>query len=173
MKVNDSYIGLEPRSSILNLNINNSQQEAENILREGEEEIIMREKLMFEPQTINLFKIYCHFFEPIDYLFLILAIIGALASGITFPSIIYISVDNFTNIGNTQETRNINAPPQVLKMIQEILEQSIRESMNKNIKRQLICGAISFVANFLSLTFWSLIGHRCAHKFNKNYFKIH
>ena len=172
MEIKNNYIGLEPRSSIFNLNINNSQKEAENLLREGEEEIIMRERLMFEPQTISLFKIYSHFFEPIDYFFLLLAIIGSLASGITFPSLIYISVDNFSNIGNTQETRNINAPPQVLKMIQEMMEQSIRKSMDKNIKRQLVCGAISFVANFISLTFWALIGHRCAHKFNKNYFKI-
>ena len=57
-------------------------------------------------------------------------------------------------------------------MIQEMMEQSISKSMNKNIKGQLICGAISFMVHFLNLTFWSLIGHRCAHKLNKNYFKI-
>ena len=70
---------------------------------------------MFEPQTISLFKIFSHFFEPIDYFFLLFAIIGSLASSIAFPSIIYISVNNFSNIGNTQEMRNINTLLKFLK----------------------------------------------------------
>ena len=48
-----------------------NRQEAKELLIEGNEEIIIREKIMHEPQTINLLKIYGHLFEPIDYFFLL------------------------------------------------------------------------------------------------------
>ena len=57
-------------------------------------------------------------------------------------------------------------------MILKEMNDGIRKSMNKNIKRQLVVGAIAFVSNFLNLTFWSLIGNRCSHKFKKSYFTV-
>ena len=52
------------------------------------------------------------------------------------------------------------------------MNDSIRSSMNTNIRRQLIFGIISFVSNFLNLTFWFLIGNRCFLKLKKNYFTL-
>ena len=132
----------------------------------------MREKIMHEPQTINLIKIFCHLFEPIDYFFLFLAIIGSIGAGIATPLLFRISSDVYYDIGNTRETRNIRGPPAVLQMIREMMNDSIRSSMNTNIRRQLIFGIISFVSNFLNLTFWSLIGNRCSLKLKKNYFTL-
>ena len=127
---------------------------------------------MHEVQSISLCQIYFHFFEPIDYLFLVLAIIGAIASGVVSPIIFCLSSENFNNIGNTSEISSINAPPHILQMILEQMHNSIRKNMNENIRRQLICGSIAFVSNFLSLTFWSLIGNRCIHKLKKSYFTL-
>ena len=50
---------------------------------------------MHEVQSISLCQIYFHFFEPIDYLFLVLAIIGAIASGVVSPIIFCLSSENF------------------------------------------------------------------------------
>ena len=85
------------------------------MLIEGNEKIVMREKIMHEPQTINLIKIFFHLFEPIDYFFLFLAIIGSIGAGIATPLLFRISSDVFYNIGNTRETRNIRAPQQFFK----------------------------------------------------------
>jgi hypothetical protein len=147
-------------------NLEKCRQEAEELLIEGNEEIVMRVKIMHEPQTINSIKIFCHLFEPIDYSFF-LAIIGSIGAGIATPLLFRISSDVYYNIGNTRETRNIRAPPAVLQMIKEMINDSIRSSMNTNIRRQLIFGIISFVSNFLNLTVWSLIGNRCSLKLIK------
>ena len=103
-------------------------QEAKELLIEGNEEIIIREKIMHEPQTINLLKIYGHLFEPIDYFFL-------LEQEYQSPLLFRISADVFNNIWNTREAKDIRAPPEILKMIQEIINDSIHSLMNKNIKR--------------------------------------
>ena len=161
-----------PSSDYEKKNIEKWYKEAQEFLIEGNEEIKMRENVMFQPQTISLFKIYYHLFEPIDYLFLFLAIIGSIGAGISAPLLFIISSDVYNNVGNTRETRNIRAPPQVLIQIQEAMNDSIRHSMNKNIKRQLIFGIISFITNFLNLMFWSLIGNRCSLKIKKNYFAL-
>ena len=174
LKFDKNYYNTLEHTPSLDIDIEKSQQEAEQFLKEGEEEILMREKLMFEPQSISLCTIYSHFFEPIDWLFLILAIIGSLGAGISIPALYYIAADVFSNIGNTSESEStpINAPPQILQMIKEIKKQSIHKSMDTQIKRQLITGAISFVCNFISGTFWLLIGNRCSYNFKKKYFTL-
>ena len=155
----------------LKSNLKKWHNEARKLLKEGYKKNIVNENLMiFEQHTINLLRIYFHLFEPLDYFFLFLAIIGSIGSGIAMPTLFIITSDNLNNIGNTGETRNIQAPPQILKMIQEQINNSIRASMNKSIKRQIIFGIISFICNFLNLTFWSLIGQRCSLKLKKNYF---
>ena len=142
---------IEPSSTVkFNLNENKSLFEAEG---EEEIEIEMRERLLLEPQSISLIRIYRHFFETIDYLYLIIAIIGGIISGICTPLLFYSNSDNYSRIGNTEETRNIKAPPQVIEMILQEMHNDIRKSMNKNIRRQLIIGAVAFVSNFLNLLF--------------------
>ena len=151
-----------------------AQIEAEDFLKKGEEEILNKEKFLFEPQSISLFRIYNHFFEPIDWIFLVLAIIGALGNAASIPALMYIGSDAFTEVRNTGEQREAiaNLPPHIQKMILETMNQSIRESMNRSIKRQLIAGAISFVCNFLFGTFWVLIGSRCVYKLKRNYISL-
>ena len=167
------YLSIEPKTSQkLEKKIEKSRQRTEDLVREETEEKLMKKSLIFEPQSINLFRIYNHFFEPIDYLFIVLAIIGSIGAGLATPLLFLISSDVFNSIGNTGENKNIRAPPHILKMIQEQRIESINFTMNRNIKRQIIYGIISFVSNFLNLTFWSLIGNRCSLKLKKNYFYL-
>ena len=117
---------------------------------------------MFAEKDISLFQIYNHLSEPIDYLFIILAIIGSIGAGISLPIMAYISTDLFTDIGNTSE----------LKDDFNILMQIIKDAFNTQIKRFLIIGGITFICNFLSICFWSLMGSRMCHKLKRLYFKV-
>ena len=45
---------------------------------------------MFEPQSVNLFNIYCHFLEHREWIYLVLGIIGAIVSGGSMPVLFYI-----------------------------------------------------------------------------------
>ena len=114
--LNNTYEEVIQNSKIYyDLNIDKSLYDAEELLREGEEEYENQERLMHEVQSISLFQIYFHFFEPIDYLFLVLAIIGSITSGIVTPIIFCLSSENFNNIGNTSEISSIDAPPHIFK----------------------------------------------------------
>ena len=146
------------------IDLEKAQREAQELLAEGDADQIMKDKLMFEKQSVNLFRIYCHLFEPIDYLFLFFAIIGSIGAGISMPIMSYLTSDVYSDVGNTSENRdevNINA----------MLAQ-VKKTMNHQIKMQLIYGAISFLCNFMSVTFWSLIGNRCVYNLKKKYFTI-
>ena len=142
-------------------------------LLEKNDEFLMKEKLMYQPQTNSLFKIYCHFFGWIDWFFLFFAIIGSLGAGATIPTLMYISSDVF-NMENTAESKDSikNLPKDVQEKIIAGINESIKTNMNRSIKRQLIAGCASFVCNFLCGTFWLLIGIRSSHNFKKKYFKL-
>ena len=48
--------------------------------------------------------------------------------------------------------------------------EMVEDAFDDQIKKQLIYGAISFVCNFLSVCFWSLIGNRAVYNLKKKYF---
>ena len=154
------------------VNIEEAQLELDEILKEGGEEILIREKLMFEPQSVNLNNIYCHFLEPKEWIFLILGIIGALVAGGSMPFLFYLGSDIMSNAGNSGELKNVNVPPQIKEMIIKAKKESIRSSMNLNIKRYLIVGAISFVFSFMSGFCWHYVGNKCSYNFKKRYFTL-
>ena len=147
------------------IDIEKAQREAVALLSEGDADQIMKDKLMFEKQSVNLFRIYCHLFEPIDWFFLVFALIGSIGAGISMPIMSYLSSDVYSDVGNTSESRDSVANVEFMKSI-------VKKSMNDQIKKQLIYGALSFVCNFLSVAFWSLIGNRCVYNLKKKYFTI-
>ena len=116
-----------------------------------------RKNLMFEEKEVSLFHIFTHLGQPIDYLYLVLAIIGALGSGLTMPLMAYFSSDMMSEVGNTGEYSEDK----------EKLESTVKDAMNKQIKRFLIIGAAMFVANFLSIAFWTLLGSRLVHQIDR------
>ena len=145
------------------LDLEKAKREAMQLLKEGDANQIMKDKLMFEKQSVSIFRIYCHLFEPIDWLFAVLAIIGSLGAGISMPLMSYLTSDVYSDIGNTSESRDTALDIQAM-------EEIVEDTMNDQIKKQLIYGAISFVCYFLSVSFWSLIGNRCIYNLKKKYF---
>ena len=145
------------------IDLEKAQREAQALLAEGDADQIMKDKLMFEQQSISLFRIYGHLCEPIDWLFLALAIIGSIGSGISMPIMSYLSADVYSDVGNTSESRDSLSDIDAMKAI-------VKKTMNDQIKKQLIYGAVSFICNFMSVTFSSLLGNRCVYNLKKKYF---
>ena len=147
------------------VDLEKAQREAQELLEAGDADKMMKDKLMFEQQSVNLFRIYGHLCEPIDWIFMVLAIIGSIGAGVSMPIMSYLSSDVYSDVGNTSESRDSAANIEAMKAI-------VKETMNDQIKKQLIYGAISFVCNFMSVCFWSLIGNRCVYNLKKKYFSI-
>ena len=147
------------------IDLEKAQREAQELLAGGDADQIMKDKLMFEKQSVSLFRIYSHLFEPIDWLFLVLALIGSIGAGISMPIMSYLSSDVYSDVGNTSESRDTTANIEAMKSI-------VKKTMNDQIKKQLIYGAVSFVCNFMSVTFWSLIGNRCVYNLKKKFFTL-
>ena len=146
-----------------------SVYDLEDLRREAEEmrdvknaEDELKKNLMFEEKDVSLFHIYCHLAEPIDYFYMVLATIGSIGAGCTFPIMSYLSTDLFSDVGNTSEYSN---DP-------EKLISRVKHAFDTQIKRFLIVGAIIFVCNFLSIAFWSLIGSRMCHSLKRRYFTV-
>ena len=144
------------------MDLEKARREAEELLKEGDANQIMKDKLMFEQKSVNLFKMYGHLFEPIDWLFLVFAFIGSIGAGISMPIMSYFTSDVYSDVGNTSES----VTAEDIALMREVVE----DTMEDQIKKQLICGAVSFVCNFLSVCFWSLIGNRCCYNLKKKYF---
>ena len=161
MKLSDEEKKLSRRSSS-NFDLEELRREAEEMrdLKNAESEL--KKKLMFEEKDIKIHTIYFHLMEKIDYLYLILAIIGSLGAGLSLPIMAYISSDLMGDIGNTSEYADDPL----------ILIDRVKRAFNTQIKRFLIFGAISFVCNFLAICFWCLIGSRMCHRLKRQYFTI-
>ena len=145
------------------MDLEKAKREAEELLREGDPNQIMQDKLMFEKQSVSLPRIYCHLFEPIDWVFLVFAVIGSIGAGISMPIMSYLTSDVYSDVGNTSENRDTVEDLEAMKEI-------VKDSMNDQIKKQLIYGAVSFACYFCSVCFWSLIGNRCCYNMKKKYF---
>ena len=145
------------------IDIDKVRREARELLRIKPGEKESDQKLMFEKQSVSIFRIYRHLFEGIDWIFLIFGIIGSIGAGISMPIMSYTMGDAFSDVGNTSEER---ITPEMMEQMYEMVEDALEDQ----IKKQLIYGAISFVCNFLSICFWSLIGNRCIYNLKKKYF---
>ena len=138
------------------------KREAENMrdIENAKEEL--KKNLFFEEKDVSLFHIYKHLAEPLDYIYMALATIGSLGAGIALPIMSYLSTDLFSDVGNTSEyATDINRIMTVVK-----------KAFNKQIKRFFIIGACMFVANFLSICFWTLMGSRMCHSLKRRYFTV-
>ena len=112
-------------------------------------------------KIITIFQLYYHLSRPIDYLFIVFALIGCIGSGISLIVQIYIFSDIFSDVGNTSECDN---PDKINKIVEK--------SYDYQIKKLLIFGIASFICNFLSVAFWNLVGQRNMHNLRHKYFSI-
>ncbi len=138
------------------------RKEAEEMRDADNAEEELKKNLMFDEKDVSLFHIYNHLAEPIDYFYMVLAIIGSIGAGIALPIMSYLSTDLFSEVGNTSEYSDDV----------DRLMGRVKDAFNKQIKRFLLVGAIVFVCNFLSICFWTLIGSRMCHRLKRNYFTV-
>ena len=148
---NSTYVDLEQ-----------AKRDADILLSGEKADNELKKNLLFEEKSISVFHLYTHLSQPIDYFYMILGTIGCIGSGISMPIMAYLSSEVFSDIGNTSENISLD---DIQKM-----KEIVKKTMNKQIKRVLIFGIISFVCNFLNVCFWSLVGQRCIHQMKRNYF---
>ena len=122
------------------------------------------DNILNKKKSVSIFKLYYHLSRPIDYLFIIFALIGSIGSGISIIAQVYIFSDIFSEVGNTSE----NSSPDKINNMLLIVEKYY----DYQIKNLLIFGAASFVCNFLSVTFWNLVGQRNMYNFRFKYFSL-
>ena len=96
---------------------------------------------------------------------MLIALIGSIGSGISMPLQAYISTELFSDIGNTSENIYTN-------MDSNTINENIEKVFNRQIKKLLTFGSISFVCTFLSVTFWNLVAQRDIHNFKYKYFSL-
>ena len=138
--------------------------EADQLLSGENAQSELKKNLLFEEKSVSLWRLYTHLCEPIDYLYIVLGTIGSIGAGITMPLLAYMMSDLFSEIGNTSEV--------VTEDDIDEMRDTVKRAMNKQIKRFLVFGAITFVANFLNECFWTLVGQRCVHHMKRNYFEV-
>ena len=147
------------------IDLEKAHYEAELMLDEEDNSLELRDQPLFENKHINIFKFYRHFFEPIDWLYLILALLGCLIVGLSSPIMTYLNSNVYSSVGNSSENRASLSAAEIMKL-------NVKDTMNKNIKKQIIYGSISLVGNFIGYFFIGLIGTRCLYNFKKKYFTL-
>ena len=103
------------RANTTYFDIEKAHYEAE-LLLEDDEETYLKNQFLFERKHISLFKFYCHLFEPIDYLYLVLAIIGCLIRSLASPVMTFLNATVFSDIGNTSESRTSLSAEELMKL---------------------------------------------------------
>ena len=152
------------RANTTYFDIDKAHYEAD-LLLEGDEEIYSKNQFLFERKHISICKFYFHLFESIDYLYLILSLIGCIIRALSSPVMTYLNATVFSDLGNTSESRSSLSEEELMKL-------NVKETMESNIKKQLVCGAISFVGTIIAYFFFGLISTRCLRNFKKKYFTL-
>ena len=135
------------------------------LLLDDDPDAYERNQFLFERMHISFFKFYFHLFEPIDYLYLILGIIGSAIRGLVSPVMTYLNATVFSNVGNTSESRASLSATELMKL-------KVKDTMESNIKKQLVCGAISFVGTIIAYFFFGLMCTRSLRNFKRKYFTL-
>ena len=148
------------RKTSSNYDLEEMRREAEEMRDSENAANELKKNLMFDEKDVSIFMIYGHLTEKIDIFFIILAIIGSLGAGLSMPIMAYISSDLMGDVGNTSEYADDPL----------VLIDRVENAFNTQIRRFFIFGAISFLANFLSIAFWSLVGSRMCHRLKRQYF---
>ena len=123
-----------------------------------------KSNLLFEEKKVSIFYLYKYLNRPIDYFFIILALIGSIVSGISKPIFVYIYSDILSDLGNTSERVSRDD----ILIMMEIVDKNFYNQT----ERFFLYGIIFFVFNFLSVTFWNLVGQRNIYLLKSKYFSI-
>ena len=151
------------RSGTSKIDFEKAHYEAELLLEEEGISIDEKQQPMFERKSVSIFKFFCHFLEPIDWLYFALGIIGLLIYALSEPIMDYLSSDVFSKVGDTSESRGSSSSIELMKL-------TVKETMNSNIKKALIVGSICLVGITIGFFFIGLLCTRCLYNFKKKYF---
>ena len=144
------------------IDLEKAHYEAELLLEEDDS--LLKEEFMFQRISVNIFQFFCHLFEPIDWLYLVLGMIGMLICGASNPVMNYLNATVYSDIGNTSENRGSLTEEEIMKL-------NVKEKMNSNIKKQLVCGCISLVGNIMGYSLVGLFSTRSLYNFKRKYFR--
>ena len=120
---------------------------------------------VFKRKRINIFKLYYILLERIDYLYLVLGLIGCLAAGFSTPLVYYLNAEVYSNVGKTSEKRENMSQ-------EEIMKQQVEDTLNSSIKKAFIFGSIALVDNFIGYFFIGILCTKALYNFKKIYFRL-
>ena len=153
------------RSNTTKIDIEKAHYEAKLLLDEEEDSFNLENQFVFKRKNISIFKFFCHLCEPIDWLYLILGIIGLLICASAGSVLAYLNATVYSDIGNTSENRGSLSEEEIMKL-------KVEKTMNDNIKQKIVCGVITLVGNIIGYFFFGLMGTRVLYNFKKRYFKL-
>ena len=84
--------------------------------------------------------------------------------GLANPVFSYLNATVFSEVGNTSENRGSLSEEELMKL-------NLKETMNSNIKKQVMFGCIALVGGIVGYFFIGLFSTRCLYNFKKNYFR--
>ena len=151
------------RSHTTKIDIEKAYYEAKLLLEEEEDSL--ENQFVFKRKNINIFKFFCHIFEPIDWLYFSLGMIGLIICSAGGPVLAYLDATIYSDVGNTSENRGSLSEEEIMKLI-------VEDTLNTNIKKQMIFGVITFVGYIVGYYFIGLVGTRVLYNFKKRYFKL-
>ena len=154
------------RKATTKFDIEKAHYEAELLLDEEEDNSeLLKNQSMFDRKDVSIFKFYCHLLEGIDWLFLILGILGILVCALAGPVLSYLNATVYSRVGNTSENRSDLTSEQIMKL-------NVKETMESNIKKQMMYGSFSLFGNIIGYGLLGLLSSRCLYNFKKRYFTV-
>ena len=120
---------------------------------------------VFKRKRISIFRLYYILLERIDYLYLVLGLIGCLAAGFSTPLVYYLNAEVYSDVGKTSEKRENMSE-------EEIMKQKVEDTLNSSIKKGFIFGSIALVDNFIGYFFIGILCTKALYNFKKIYFRL-
>ena len=139
--------------------------EAELLLDEENYSAILNNLSMFKKKRISICKFYFHILEGIDLIFLILGVLGILTCSLAGPILSYLNATVYSTVGNTSEYREDLTS-------EEIMKSNVKETMELNVKKQMIYGGDSLAGNIIGYNFLGLLSSRSLYNFKKRYITV-
>ena len=131
--------------------------------------------LIFEKKHISIFKLYCHISGGLEIFLSIIAIIMTIGAGCSNAIMNWIfgdSSNSFTLATTMEKLKEILDKELFNEIFNYIMDELVEPSINDQIKKLLIVGAVMTVCNFLMMFLWSYLSLRQLHWLKKNYFRI-
>ena len=164
VKTSKEYRELLRRITSVRIDMEKAQYQTD-LIWDQEKTGTENEDLFERNKKISIFRLYYILFEKIDYLYLVLGLIGCLAAGTSTPLIYFLNAEVYTDVGKTSEQRGTMTE-------EELMIENVKNNLNDSMKKKIIFGAIAFVDNFIAYFFIGIISTRTLYNFKKTYFRL-